>query len=137
VAGRRHKRLQIDIARATRGFSLGSGIAAYLSANRELTGQLLVTPFDSIEEIARKRYRGVPVRWLIKNPYRSIDHLNGKPVPTVMYNFSRWVIKPQKRWLFSKKYTPKWMTILCAANWLRLMRVLWMRSIRPLLYMLY
>jgi len=79
------------------GFSLGSGIAAYLSANRELTGQLLVTPFDSIEEIARKRYRGVPVRWLIKNPFRSIDHLDGKPVPTAVILASEDRIVPRER----------------------------------------
>lgn len=66
------------------GFSLGSGVAAYLAANRPLTGQLLVTPYDSIEEIAKKRYRGVPVRYLLKNPFRSIEHLNGKPVPTAV-----------------------------------------------------
>lgn len=79
------------------GFSLGSGIAAYLAANRELTGQLLVTPFDSIEAIARSRYRGVPVRYLIKNPFRSIDHLNGKPVPTAVILASEDRIVPRER----------------------------------------
>ncbi len=79
------------------GFSLGSGIAAYLAANRPLTGQLLVTPFDSIEAIARKRYRGVPVRWLIKNPFRSIDHLAGKPIPTAVILASDDRIVPRER----------------------------------------
>jgi len=79
------------------GFSLGSGIAAYLAANRELTGQLLVTPFDSIEAIAKSRYRGVPVRYLIKNPFRSIDHLNGKPVPTAVILASEDRIVPRER----------------------------------------
>jgi uncharacterized protein len=79
------------------GFSLGSGIAAYLAANRPLTGQLLVTPFDSIEEIAKKRYRGVPVRYLIKNPFRSIEHLNGKPVPTAVILASDDRIVPRER----------------------------------------
>lgn len=79
------------------GFSLGSGVAAYLAANRALTGQLLVTPFDSIEAIARKRYRGVPVRWLIKNPFRSIDHLTGKPVPTAVILASDDRIVPRER----------------------------------------
>lgn len=79
------------------GFSLGSGIAAYLAANRPLTGQLLVTPFDSIEAIAKKRYRGVPVRYLIKNPFRSIEHLNGKPVPTAVILASDDRIVPAER----------------------------------------
>jgi hypothetical protein len=79
------------------GFSLGSGIAAYLSANRPLAGQLLVTPFDSIEAIARKRYRGVPVRYLLKNPFRSIEHLRGKPVPTAVILASDDRIVPRER----------------------------------------
>lgn len=79
------------------GFSLGSGVAAYLAANRPLAGQLLVTPFDSIEEIARQRYRGVPVRYLIKNPFRSIDHLDGKKVPTVVILASEDRIVPHER----------------------------------------
>ena len=79
------------------GFSLGSGIAAYLAANRPLTGQLLVTPFDSIEAIARKRYRGVPIRWLIKSPFRSIDHLKDKPVPTAVILASDDRIVPRER----------------------------------------
>jgi pimeloyl-ACP methyl ester carboxylesterase len=79
------------------GFSLGSGIAAYLAANRPVSGQLLVTPFDSIEEIARKRYRGVPVRYLIKNPFRSVEHLNGKPVPTAVILASDDRIVPRER----------------------------------------
>lgn len=79
------------------GFSLGSGMAAYLAAHRELTGQLLVTPFDSIEAIARKRYPGVPVRWLIKNPFRSIDHLKNRPVPTAVVLASDDRIVPRER----------------------------------------
>jgi dienelactone hydrolase len=81
----------------TFGFSLGSGIAAYLAANRPIAGQLLVTPFDSIEAIAKTRYVGVPVRYLIKNPFRSIDHLRGKPVPTAVILASNDRIVPAER----------------------------------------
>lgn len=66
------------------GFSLGTGVAAWLAANRPLAGQLLVTPYDSIEAIARKRYKGVPVSRLIKSPFRSTEHLRGRPVPTAV-----------------------------------------------------
>ena len=43
------------------GISLGSAMAAYLSKARDLAGVILVTPFDSIEAIARERYFWVPV----------------------------------------------------------------------------
>ena len=79
------------------GFSLGTGVAAYLSANRPVAGQLLVTPFDSIEAIAQKRYRGVPVRRLIKSPFRSIEHLRGKSIPTAVILASDDRIVPAER----------------------------------------
>lgn len=79
------------------GFSLGSGVAAWLAANRPLDGQLLVTPFDSIEAIARSRYKGVPVRRLVKHPFRSIEHLNGKTVPTAVILASDDRIVPAER----------------------------------------
>lgn len=81
----------------TFGFSLGSGIAAYLAANRPIAGQLLVTPFDSIEAIAKQRYVGVPVRYLIKSPFRSIEHLRGKPIPTAVVLASNDRIVPAVR----------------------------------------
>lgn len=79
------------------GFSLGSGVAAWLAANRPLTGQVLVTPFDSIEAIARSRYKGVPVRRLVKHPFRSIEHLRGKQVATAVILASDDRIVPAER----------------------------------------
>jgi len=79
------------------GFSLGSGVAAWLAANRPLDGQLLVTPFDSIEAIAKSRYKGVPVRRLVKHPFRSIEHLRGKAIPTAVILASDDRIVPAER----------------------------------------
>src|SRR3954470_20593787 len=36
------------------GFSIGSGVAAYLAQERSLAGLILVTPFDSLEALARE-----------------------------------------------------------------------------------
>lgn len=79
------------------GFSLGSGVAAWLAANRPLAGQLLVTPFDSIEAIAKGRYKGVPVRRLVKHPFRSIDHLRGRDIATAVILASNDTIVPAER----------------------------------------
>ncbi|MEZ5824730.1 MAG: alpha/beta hydrolase [Geminicoccaceae bacterium] len=68
----------------TVGFSLGSGVAAWLAAQRPIAGQILVTPFDSIEEIARRRYRVVPVSALLRHPFRSVDHLRDIDIPTAV-----------------------------------------------------
>jgi hypothetical protein len=66
------------------GFSLGSGVAAYLAARRDLQGLVLVTPFDSIEAVAASRYAWAPVKRLLQHPFRSDEHLRGLAVPTAV-----------------------------------------------------
>lgn len=79
------------------GFSLGSGVAAYLAASRPVAGQLLVTPFDSIEAVAASRYKAVPVRYLIKHRFRSTEHLAGRAIPTAVILASDDRIVPRER----------------------------------------
>lgn len=43
------------------GFSIGSGIAAQLSASRKLAGLVLVTPFDSLKSVAQSMYPWIPI----------------------------------------------------------------------------
>ena len=43
------------------GFSIGSGIAAQLSAKRKLDGLVLVTPFDSLKLVAQSFYPWLPI----------------------------------------------------------------------------
>ena len=38
------------------GFSIGSGVAAYVARHRPVEGLILVTPFDSLEALARDLY---------------------------------------------------------------------------------
>ena len=53
------------------GRSLGSGIATYVAANRQVDKLILVTPFDSIENVAKDIYWMFPVSWFIKDRYHS------------------------------------------------------------------
>ncbi|MBK7542440.1 MAG: alpha/beta hydrolase [Candidatus Competibacteraceae bacterium] len=53
------------------GRSLGSGVASYLASQRPVRGVLLVTPFDSITEVARGLYPFLPVRWVLGDLYDS------------------------------------------------------------------
>lgn len=66
------------------GRSLGSAIAVHVAANRRTKGLILVSPFDSIEAIASDLYFFLPVRWLIRNPFRSIDYVDRIAVPTLI-----------------------------------------------------
>ena len=44
------------------GFSIGAAVAAYLARHRPVTGMILVTPFDSLEAVARDLYWWAPRR---------------------------------------------------------------------------
>ena len=79
------------------GFSLGSGVAAYLASKRPIDGQVLFTPFDSIEAVARERYKIVPVGLLLKHPFRSIDHLREVETPTAIVAASDDAVIPRSR----------------------------------------
>jgi pimeloyl-ACP methyl ester carboxylesterase len=43
------------------GFSIGTGVAAQLSAKRKLDGLILVTPFDSLKAVAESMYPWLPI----------------------------------------------------------------------------
>jgi hypothetical protein len=53
------------------GFSLGSGVAVALATGRPVTKLILEAPYTSIADVAALRFRIVPVRWLIRDPFRS------------------------------------------------------------------
>jgi pimeloyl-ACP methyl ester carboxylesterase len=66
------------------GISLGSSLATYVSKQRQLAGILLVTPFDSIEAIAKEQYFWIPVDLLLRHRFRSIDSMRANPTPTAV-----------------------------------------------------
>ncbi|MGD9097034.1 MAG: alpha/beta hydrolase [Desulfobacterales bacterium] len=53
------------------GRSLGSGVAVHVAAQRRVRGVILVTPFDSLTNVARHHYPIFPVRLLLKHPFDS------------------------------------------------------------------
>lgn len=57
------------------GRSLGSSAAAYLAANREIAGLVLITPFDSIESIAAQRFKYFPIKLILKHSFYTIESI--------------------------------------------------------------
>jgi pimeloyl-ACP methyl ester carboxylesterase len=55
------------------GRSLGSGVATYVAANRNVEKLILITPYDSIESIAAAQYPIFPVSLLLLDKYHSDD----------------------------------------------------------------
>lgn len=53
------------------GRSLGSGVAVYLAANRKVDKLVLVTPYDSIENVAKKSFPIFPVSLILQDRFDS------------------------------------------------------------------
>jgi len=53
------------------GRSLGSGVAVYLASRRPTEKLVLVTPFDSLANVAKEHFRLLPVGLLMRDRYES------------------------------------------------------------------
>ncbi|WP_298671227.1 alpha/beta hydrolase [uncultured Sphingomonas sp.] len=60
------------------GYSLGSGIASQLASEREVGGLALISPFSRLADAASHHFPYVPVRWLLRDRYDTIDKLRGR-----------------------------------------------------------
>jgi len=66
------------------GRSLGSGVAVYLASVRPVARLVLVTPFDSVQELAARHFRYFPVRWFLKDKFESWRYAKAVAAPTVV-----------------------------------------------------
>jgi len=55
------------------GRSLGSGVAVHLAAHRPLRGVILVSPYDSIAEVAKRHYPFLPVSLMLRHRFDSLS----------------------------------------------------------------
>jgi fermentation-respiration switch protein FrsA (DUF1100 family) len=66
------------------GRSLGSGVAVYVASLRPVTRLVLVTPFDSLQELAAHQFPYVPVRWLLLDKFESWRYAPRVAAPTLI-----------------------------------------------------
>lgn len=66
------------------GRSLGSGVATYLASRQQIEKLILITPYDSVLNLAKKRFPIFPVAWLLREKYESIDRVNQIKAPTLV-----------------------------------------------------
>ena len=66
------------------GRSLGTGIAVWTASQRPVTAMVLVTPYNSIEELAEQRFPYVPIRWLLLDKFESWRHARTVRAPTLL-----------------------------------------------------
>jgi len=70
---------------ALMGRSLGTGVATYVAANRQVSKLILITPFDSIVNVAKSVYWMFPVNLLLKDKYSSISRVDKITAQTYIF----------------------------------------------------
>jgi uncharacterized protein len=63
------------------GRSLGSGAAVFLASERKLAAVILVTPFDSLVDVAKHHYPFLPVSLLLRHRFDSVGRAPKIAVP--------------------------------------------------------
>lgn len=66
------------------GESLGTGVAVQLAARVPLGAVVLEAPFTAAVDIAARTYPWVPVRWLMRDQFRSRDHIAAVRAPLLV-----------------------------------------------------
>ena len=66
------------------GRSLGSGIAVYVASQRPVARLVLVTPYDSLQELAAAQVPYFPVRWLLRDKFESWKYAPRVAAPTLI-----------------------------------------------------
>jgi len=79
------------------GFSIGASVAVELAATRSLQGIVMVTPFDSLKELAAIHYPWLPVRLLLRHRMEATATLRGLDVPAAVITAGSDRIVPKSR----------------------------------------
>jgi len=66
------------------GRSLGSGVAVYLASQRPVTRLVLVTPYDSLQDLATQQFPYLPVCWLLLDKFESWKYASKVIAPTLL-----------------------------------------------------
>jgi fermentation-respiration switch protein FrsA (DUF1100 family) len=71
------------------GESLGTGVAVALAAEKPVARMVLESPFTSITDVASNAYWLLPVRWLIKDSFRSDLRIGKVTAPVLVLHGER------------------------------------------------
>jgi pimeloyl-ACP methyl ester carboxylesterase len=79
------------------GLSLGAAVAVDLATARPLRGIVMVTPFDSLRELAAHHYPWLPVRLLLRHRMEAAESLRDLDVPAAIIIAENDIIVPAAR----------------------------------------
>ena len=87
------------------GRSLGSGVAVQLAATRSVDGVILVAPYDSMVEVGRHHYPILPVSWMLRHRFDSVQRAPAVQAPLLCLVAGRDEIIPM---IHSKRLYEAW-----------------------------
>ena len=79
------------------GRSLGSGVAVYLASRRKTEKLILLTPYDSIAEVAQVHYPFIPARYVTRDRFESFRYAPDIVAPVLMVTAELDRVVPRER----------------------------------------
>jgi uncharacterized protein len=100
------------------GESLGTAVAVRLAVEHPPAALILRSPFTSLVDVGRLHYPILPVRWLLRDRFRSIDAIERVRPPVLIVAGDRDRIVPleQSRQLFEKAPEPRELVVIKGAD---------------------
>jgi len=95
------RRKHTDIAVV--GRSLGSGVAVRVASQRPVSRLVLVTPYDSLQDLAAKQFPYFPVKWLLIDKFESWRYAPQVTAPTLLIAAEHDEVIP--KWSSDRLYT--------------------------------
>lgn len=91
------------------GYSLGTGVAVAIASSKPVGKLILEAPYTSITDIAASLFWYMPVRWLMRDSFRSDERIAGVKVPLLIMHGGKDSVVPERlgRRLFDLARGPK------------------------------
>jgi uncharacterized protein len=100
------------------GRSLGTGVATYVASKRPVDRVVLVTPYDSLQNVAQENYPWLPVGWLLDDKYESWRRAPSLTMPvTLLVAGNDRVIPPPHATALARHFpTPPTVVVIAGAG---------------------
>jgi len=112
-------RPDVDLSRvAYFGESLGAAVAVQLALEHPPAALILRSPFSSLASIGRTHYPWLPVRWLLRDQFESINHIAhlGVPLLVIAGDADRIIPLRDTQRLFDAARSPKLLVVIEGAD---------------------